>query len=115
MNKRTRKIKCQILRNFHAACSAGNLTPHLSYSPLPVQSFPTMWVLVLPALQSIFDVFHGAHASFLSCPGRLLKFKVSIYFGAVDLANTCIGALFVRAQAIYTRMHGRAEIPLNCD
>ena len=27
------------------------LTSHLSYSPLPVQSFPTMWVLVLAGLQ----------------------------------------------------------------
>src|SRR5258708_26437606 len=27
------------------------LTPHLSYSPLPVQSFPTLCVLSLPGLQ----------------------------------------------------------------
>ncbi len=92
--------------SFHAILLCSSLLDTTSYSLLPVQSFPTMWVLVLAGLQMCVMYFHGALASFLSCPGRLLKFKVPNYFGAVDLANTCIGALFrgsTRLVLLYTR------------
>jgi len=71
------------------------LTPHLSYSPLPVQSFPTTWVLVLAGFQLCVMYFRCFFMGDLPLStGSTAQIQSLDFFGAVDLANSCIGALF---------------------